>query len=123
MRLRVMLAFCVACAVCASSAAWGKVVGREVEYRSGDTVLKGYLAEDTGVKGKRPGVLVVHEWWGLNDYARKRARMLGRAGVRRAGGRHVRRGQDCAASGRCREIFRRVDEEQTDRRSPVPGGA
>lgn len=76
MRLRVMLAFCVACAVCSSSAAWGKVVGREVEYRSGDTVLRGYLAEDTRVKGKRPGVLVVHEWWGLNDYARKRARML-----------------------------------------------
>jgi dienelactone hydrolase len=56
--------------------AWAKVVGHEVEYRAGDTLLKGYLAEDTAVKGKRPAVLVVHEWWGLNEYARKRARML-----------------------------------------------
>lgn len=47
-----------------------------VDYRSGDTVMKGYLAWDDAVKGKRPGVLVVHEWWGHNDYARKRARML-----------------------------------------------
>ena len=27
-------------------------------------------------KGKRPGVLVVHEWWGHNEYVRGRARML-----------------------------------------------
>jgi dienelactone hydrolase len=38
--------------------------------------MKGYLAFDENIKGTRPGVLVVHEWWGLNDYARKRARML-----------------------------------------------
>jgi dienelactone hydrolase len=42
--------------------------------------MKGYLAYDEGVKGKRPGVLVVHEWWGLNDYARMRARMLAELG-------------------------------------------
>jgi dienelactone hydrolase len=34
------------------------------------------LAHDDSVKGKQPGILVVHEWWGLNDYARKRADML-----------------------------------------------
>jgi len=34
--------------------------------------MKGYLAYDRDVKGKRPGVLVVHEWWGHNEYARKR---------------------------------------------------
>lgn len=61
--------------------AWGKVVGREVAYRSGDTLLKGYLAHDTAVKDRRqPAVLVVHEWWGLNEYARKRARMLAQRG-------------------------------------------
>lgn len=52
------------------------VVGEEVSYRAGDTVMQGYLTYDDAVKGKRPGVLVVHEWWGHNDYARKRARML-----------------------------------------------
>jgi len=56
------------------------VVGEEVDYRSGDTVLKGYLAYDDSIKGKRPGVLVVHEWWGHNEYARRRARMLAELG-------------------------------------------
>lgn len=63
-----------------SSTAWGKVTGREVEYRSGETVFKGYLAENSSFKGKRPVVLVVHEWWGHNEYARKRARMLAEMG-------------------------------------------
>lgn len=63
-----------------SSTALAKVVGKEVEYRSGGTVLKGYLAENTKNKGPRPAVLVVHEWWGHNEYARKRARMLAEMG-------------------------------------------
>ena len=37
-----------------------------VEYKHGDIVLEGYLAYDDGVKGKRPGVMVVHEWMGHN---------------------------------------------------------
>jgi dienelactone hydrolase len=56
------------------------VKGEEVQYKAGDTVLKGYLAYDDAVKGKRPGVLVVHEWWGHNEYARMRARMLAELG-------------------------------------------
>jgi dienelactone hydrolase len=47
-----------------------------IPYRVGDKEFIGYLAYDDAVEGKRPGVLVVHEWWGLNDYARKRAEML-----------------------------------------------
>jgi len=47
-----------------------------VEYQDGDTKLKGYLYYDDAVSGKRPGVIVVHEWWGLNDYAKRRAEML-----------------------------------------------
>jgi dienelactone hydrolase len=42
--------------------------------------FKGYLAYDDAITEKRPGVLVVHEWWGLNDYARKRAEMLAAEG-------------------------------------------
>ena len=56
------------------------IKGEEVTYRAGNTVLKGYLAYDDAIKGKRPGVLVVHEWWGQNEYARKRARMLAEMG-------------------------------------------
>ena len=53
-----------------------KIVGKTVEYSAQGVVMKGYLAYNESIKGKRPGVLVVHEWWGLDDYARKRARML-----------------------------------------------
>ncbi|MEM7134945.1 MAG: dienelactone hydrolase family protein [Myxococcota bacterium] len=52
----------------------------EVSYTAGDTTLKGYVAWDANQKGPRPGVLVVHEWWGHGDYVRKRARMLAELG-------------------------------------------
>lgn len=51
-----------------------------VEYSAGDTRLRGYLAWDDAKGLKQPGVLVVHEWWGLNDYARQRAKMLAELG-------------------------------------------
>jgi dienelactone hydrolase len=52
------------------------IEGRNVEYTAGGVTLKGYLAYDSAIQGKRPGVLVVHEWWGQNEYVRNRARML-----------------------------------------------
>jgi dienelactone hydrolase len=51
-----------------------------VEYRDGDTALRGYLAYDDGLQGRRPGVLVVHEWRGLDDYAKGRANQLAALG-------------------------------------------
>jgi dienelactone hydrolase len=48
----------------------------EIDYKHGDTVLQGYLAYDDAAAGKRPGVLVIHEWTGHNPYARKRAEQL-----------------------------------------------
>ena len=62
------------------TAAECKIQGRTVEYSAQGVVMKGYLTYDENIKEKRPGVLVVHEWWGLNDYARKRARMLAELG-------------------------------------------
>lgn len=56
------------------------VVGREISYRSDDVELKGYIAFDDTLKIKRPGVIVVHEWWGHNPYVRKRADQLAAAG-------------------------------------------
>jgi dienelactone hydrolase len=70
----------LAAAVSNISAAHATVQGKEVTYGINGTVLKGYIAYDDAIKGKRPGILVVHEWWGLNDYARKRARMLAEQG-------------------------------------------
>ncbi|MDD5365259.1 MAG: dienelactone hydrolase family protein [Gallionellaceae bacterium] len=58
------------------STAQAKVVGEEISYKANGVTMKGYLAYDRDIKGKRPGVLVVHEWWGQNEYARKRALLL-----------------------------------------------
>lgn len=63
-----------------ASATAAEVKTKEIEYKQGDTVLKGLLAWDDAAKGKRPGVLVVHEWWGHNDHARNQAKRLAEAG-------------------------------------------
>src|SRR2546421_10125826 len=62
------------------SAGSATVKTREIEYRQGDTVLQGFIAWDDAARGKRPGVLVVHEWWGHNEHARNQARRLAEAG-------------------------------------------
>jgi len=51
-----------------------------INYSIGEQIFQGYLSYDDAIKGKRPGVLVVHEWWGHNAYARKRADMLAKMG-------------------------------------------
>lgn len=54
---------------------------KEIPYTAADgTQLLAYYAWDDSLKGKRPGVIVVHEWWGLNDYARRRANELAQLG-------------------------------------------
>jgi dienelactone hydrolase len=58
------------------TAAHAEVKTRTVPYHHENVILEGYLAYEDSIQGKRPGVLVVHEWWGLNDYARKRAEQL-----------------------------------------------
>ena len=57
-----------------------KIEGANVRYTAGGVEMIGYLAYDAAIQGPRPAVLVVHEWWGLNDYARMRARMLAELG-------------------------------------------
>jgi len=51
-----------------------------VDYEVSGVTMKGYLAFDDTRTEKRPGILVVHEWWGHNEYARKRTRMLAELG-------------------------------------------
>jgi dienelactone hydrolase len=63
-----------------SLAASAAVQHKTVEYKDGDTLLEGYLAWDDAQTMARPGVIVVHEWMGLNDYAKMRADMLAELG-------------------------------------------
>ncbi|MEP5615436.1 MAG: dienelactone hydrolase family protein, partial [Flavobacteriaceae bacterium] len=57
-----------------------KVKGEEIAYVSDTTNLKGYLAFNENQLEKRPGILIVHEWWGHNAYVRERADMLAELG-------------------------------------------
>lgn len=63
-----------------SSAAFAKLETKVIEYKQGDVTLEGYLAYDTKFKGPRPGVLVVHEWMGLDGYVKSRAEQLAKLG-------------------------------------------
>ena len=53
---------------------------RVVNYTSGTTQHIGYLSWDGDVEGPRPGIVVIHEWWGLNDYIRSRVDQLAEQG-------------------------------------------
>lgn len=63
-----------------TASAHATVQGKEIHYADGGIEFHGYLAWNDAQKGKRPGVLVVHEWWGHNAYARRRATQLAELG-------------------------------------------
>jgi dienelactone hydrolase len=60
--------------------AMANIQSQEISYSSGGTEMNGYIAWDADIGWERPGVLVVHEWWGNNEYARRRANMLAELG-------------------------------------------
>jgi dienelactone hydrolase len=51
-----------------------------ITYKGDGVTMKGFVAYDSSGTGKRPAVLIVHEWWGLNDYPKMRARELAKLG-------------------------------------------
>jgi dienelactone hydrolase len=53
---------------------------KTIEYKQGDATLEGVLVWDDAVSGKRPGVLIVHQWLGITDYEKRRAKMLAELG-------------------------------------------
>ena len=57
-----------------------KLKGEEVSYATDSTEMKGYIAYNENKQGKHPAVVIVHEWWGHNDYVRQRADMLAELG-------------------------------------------
>lgn len=63
-----------------ASVAGAAVRTQTLTYRQGDTTLEGYLAWDDAITGRRPGVLVVHQWMGLSANERMRAEMLAKLG-------------------------------------------
>jgi dienelactone hydrolase len=67
-------------AVCSTHDVWAAIHSEVVNYTIAGQAFQGYISYDDAITGKRPGVLVVHEWWGHNAYARKRADMLAKLG-------------------------------------------
>ncbi|MBN4080557.1 dienelactone hydrolase family protein [Beggiatoa alba] len=63
-----------------SSTLSAKVISKIIPYSYNGVTMTGYYAYDDAIQGKRPGVLVAHEWWGHNEYARQRVRMLAELG-------------------------------------------
>ena len=65
------------CLTCATA----KLVSKDVDYTDEKgTALQGYLVYDDSIHGKRPGVLVVHDWRGMTSYAKMRTDMLAKLG-------------------------------------------
>jgi dienelactone hydrolase len=76
--LRTLL-FLVVSSVAVSSVE-AAVQTKKITYKAGSTESIGFLAWDDAIEGARPGVLVVHEWWGLDGYAKRRAEQLAKLG-------------------------------------------
>ena len=71
----------LALAGCAAMGPQSSAIKEEpVTYRDGDTVMKGYIVYDEARQGRRPGVLVVHEWWGITKHVHAEARNLASQG-------------------------------------------
>ena len=72
--------FLLAAVALISSAVRAELHTETIEYKQGDVVMEGYLAYDTAAAGKRPGVLVVHDWMGQGKYSKFRADELAKLG-------------------------------------------
>lgn len=57
-----------------------KVMEKTITYKLDTNELKGFAAFPSDTTVKRPGIIIVHEWWGLNDYIKSRARQLAELG-------------------------------------------
>ena len=76
--LRLVAGAAMALVLC--TAALAAVKEEPVTYKDKDTTMKGFIVYDDAKKGKRPGVIVVHEWWGITPHVRSEARKLAEQG-------------------------------------------
>lgn len=110
--IRILMTLVVVGTVAAPAMA--EIQTKKIAYKDGDTALEGTLAWDDASTGKRPGVLVVHEWWGLDDYARDRAKQL-------AGMGYVAFALDMYGKGKLTEHPAEAREMATAMRSNMDG--
>jgi dienelactone hydrolase len=70
----------IAFALFLTTAAHAAVKEEPVTYKDGDTTMKGFLVYDDAAKGKRPGIILVHEWWGITKHMHNEARRFAQNG-------------------------------------------
>jgi dienelactone hydrolase len=69
-----------ALALALSAPGYAAIQEEAVTYKDGDTVLKGFIVYEDATKAKRPGIVVVHEWWGITKHVREEARKFAAQG-------------------------------------------
>jgi carboxymethylenebutenolidase len=86
---------------------------KDVSYRSGEETVKGILYTPEG-KGPFPGIIVIHEWWGLNDWVKEQASKLADQGYA-ALAIDLYRGKVATTPDQAHEIMRGVPEDRAKR--------
>jgi carboxymethylenebutenolidase len=86
---------------------------KDVSYKSGDETVHGILYTPEG-KGPHPGIIVIHEWWGMNDWVKEQASKLADQGYV-ALAIDLYRGKVATTSDEAHEIIRGVPEDRANR--------
>src|SRR5438105_12619580 len=86
---------------------------KEVTYKSGDETVEGVLYVPSG-KGPFPGIIVIHEWWGLNDWVKEQASKLADQGYE-ALAVDLYRGKVATTPDEAHELMRGVPEDRATR--------
>src|SRR5712671_7764889 len=87
--------------------------GKSVSYKSGDETVQGMLYTPSG-KGPFPGIVVIHEWWGLNDWVKEQASKLADQGYE-ALAIDLYRGKVATTPDMAHELMRGVPEDRAKR--------
>ena len=67
-------------ALLAATQASAAIKEEPVTYKDGEATMKGFIVYDDSVKGKRPGIILVHEWWGVTKHTHTEARRFAEQG-------------------------------------------
>jgi carboxymethylenebutenolidase len=105
MKFAVLLLLCSTLALAANS--------KDVSYKSGDETVRAVMYVPAG-KGPFPGIIVIHEWWGLNDWVKQQAAKLSEQGYA-ALAIDLYRGKVAKDPGEAHELMRGVPQDRADR--------
>ena len=77
MRMMIVGAFCAIAMIANANAA---IKEEPVTYKDGEATMKGFVIYDDAIKAQRPGIVLVHEWWGITKHIHNEARQFAQQG-------------------------------------------